>query len=70
MRVAQKATFMVLSSNAIQDLRLALRKSYGADFDIKLSNEQVNHIGVLVLTGLVESLKMEIVSPKLFIAKA
>ena len=50
---------MTLSSNAIQDLRLALRKSYGEDFDIELSDEQVNNIGLLVLTGLVESLKAE-----------
>lgn len=50
---------MTLSSNAIKDLRVALRISYGEDFDIELSDEQVNSIGLLVLTGLAESLKAE-----------
>lgn len=61
---------MKLSQQAIQDLRISLRKSYGDTFDSDLSDEQVNHIGVLALTGLVESLKMEIVNPELFTNKA
>ena len=60
---------MKLSPKAIQDLRIALRKSYGEDFDIDLVDDQINHIGVLVLTGLVESLKLEIATPELFTAK-
>lgn len=56
---------MKLSTNAVKDLRTALRKSYGEDFDIELSDEQVNHIGVIILTGLVEALRMEIVNPVL-----
>ena len=51
---------MTLSSRAIQDLRKALRNSYGDDFDIELSDEEINRIGVLALTGLIESLKLEI----------
>ncbi len=50
---------MTLSSNAIKDLRTALRKSYGEDFDIALSDEEIGNIGLFILTGLVESLKIE-----------
>lgn len=50
---------MTLSNNAIQDLRIVLRKSYGEDFDVALSDEEINKMGLLVLTGLVESLKLE-----------
>jgi len=57
---------MKLSDKAIKDLRTSLRKSYGSTFDFALSDEQVNNVGVLVLTGLVESLKMEIANPELF----
>jgi hypothetical protein len=49
-----------LSLKAIQDLRIALRKSYGDLFDAEMSDEQINHIGVLALTGLIESLKIEV----------
>ena len=31
-----------------------------------MSDDEVNHIGIFVMTGLVESLKMEIVNPELF----
>lgn len=55
----KKTSFMTLSNNAIQDLRLALRNSYGKDFDTELSDEEINNIGVFVLTGLTESLKLE-----------
>lgn len=50
---------MKLSAQAIIDLRIALRKSYGDDFDIDMTDEQINNLGVLVLTGLVESLKID-----------
>jgi len=50
---------MTLSTKAIQELRTALSKSYGEDFDVVMSDEQINHIGVLILTGLVESLKLQ-----------
>ncbi len=54
---------MSLSSNAIQDLRLTLRKSYGEDFDVVLSDEEVNEIGELLLTILAEGLKQKITFP-------
>lgn len=50
---------MTLSTKAIKELRIALSKSHGEDFDVAMSDEQINHIGVLVLTGLVESLRLE-----------
>ena len=53
---------ITLSNKAIVELRTALRKSYGADFDVSVSDDEINNIGVLVLTGLVESLKLEMVS--------
>jgi hypothetical protein len=56
---------MTLSNNAIKDLRIALSKTYGEAFAIALSDEEIKNIGVLILTGLTESLKMEIVSPEL-----
>ncbi len=57
---------MRLSYVALKDLRIALRKSYGENFDVDMTDEQINHIGVLVLTGLVESFKLEITNPELF----
>ena len=35
---------MTLSDKAIQDLRIALRKSYGDDFDVDLSDEEIKGI--------------------------
>jgi hypothetical protein len=61
---------ITLSNKAIVELRTALRKSYGADFDVSMTDEEVNHIGVFVMTGLVESLKMELVNPELFTKSA
>jgi hypothetical protein len=58
-----------LSQKAINDLRSCFRKSYGEDFDTSLNDDQISNLGVLILTGLVESLKMEIVSPELFAPK-
>lgn len=51
---------MKLSSTAIQDLRLALRRSYGENFDISLNDEEVNEIGFMLFTLLSENLKHKI----------
>ncbi len=40
---------MQLSAKAIQDLRIELRRNYGASVDIALDNEEVNRVGVLML---------------------
>ena len=47
---------MKLSSRAIEDLRLALQKKYNSDFS--LSDEELNEIGLFLLTSLVEKLKL------------
>jgi hypothetical protein len=47
---------MELSSKALQDLRLTLRKVYGCDFDVELTDTEVNFIGVFFLTSLKEAL--------------
>lgn len=49
---------MQLSGKAIQDLRIALQKSYGVNLEVSLSDEEVNHIGNLLLNILAESLKL------------
>ena len=54
-----------LSTQAKLDLRNVLRKSYGVDFEVSLSDEEVNEIGDLLLTVLAESLKLKIVNPEL-----
>ncbi len=46
---------MKLSEQAIQDLRMELQKVYGSDFS--LSNEELNEIGMFLLTSLAEGLK-------------
>jgi len=51
---------MELSSNAIKDLRKAISKSYGSDFEVSLSDEEVNEIGDLLLNILAGSLKRRI----------
>jgi hypothetical protein len=48
---------MELSSKAIEDLRLALQQKYNSDFS--LSNEELNEIGLFLLTSLVEKLKLK-----------
>ncbi|MDD5318416.1 MAG: hypothetical protein PHF79_01145 [Candidatus Pacebacteria bacterium] len=58
---------MYLSSNAIKDLRIALSKSYGEGFQLGLSDDEVNKIGLLLLIALAESLKLEIINPELII---
>ncbi len=61
---------MQLSQKAIKDLREALNKSYGEDFDKELSDEQVNKLGCLLLTVLAEGLKLEIAHPELFASQS
>jgi hypothetical protein len=46
---------MKLSVEAIKDLRVELQKAYGSDFS--LSNEELNEIGLFLLTSLAEGLK-------------
>lgn len=48
---------MNLSEKAIQDLRIELRKIYGTDFE--LENEELNEIGLFLLTSLAEGLKLK-----------
>ncbi len=60
---------MKLSGNAIEDLKKCLTKNYGGVLVSSLSPEELNRIGVLVLTGLVESLKLEIAYPELSAGK-
>lgn len=50
----------MLSKKATDDLRVALSKSYGKDFEVSLSEEEVGEIGSLLLTILAESLKMKV----------
>lgn len=49
-----------LNESAIKDLRVALRKSYGDNFDMALSDVEVNEIGDLLLTVFAESLKIKV----------
>jgi hypothetical protein len=46
---------MKLSEQAIQDLRLELKRAYGSDFS--LNNEELNEIGLFLLISLAEGLK-------------
>ena len=56
---------MELSNEAKKDLRIALQKSYGVDFLNKLSEEEIDEIGSLVLTTRRELLKMKVANPEL-----
>lgn len=56
---------MQLSEQAIKDLRIALRNTYGEDFEVSLSNEEVNRLGNLLLNILAESLKMKVAESEL-----
>lgn len=47
---------MELSDKAIQDLRIELKRLYGTDFE--LENEELNEIGLFLLTSLAEGLKL------------
>lgn len=46
---------MKLSETAIKDLRIELQKAYGSDFS--LNDEELNEIGLFLLTSLAEALK-------------
>ncbi len=50
---------MDLSKQAKTDLRKTIRKSYGEDFEVSLSDEEVTEIGELLLNILAESLKIK-----------
>jgi len=45
-----------LSKIAIRDLRNELKKNYGTDFELK--DEELNEIGLFLLTSLAEGLKL------------
>lgn len=53
-----------LSNKATQDLRTALKQSYGEDFDVELSDEDIHQIGELFLAGVASYLKMRVSSPE------
>ncbi|MCX6756191.1 MAG: hypothetical protein NTX85_02535 [Candidatus Nomurabacteria bacterium] len=53
-----------LSTQAIEELRIALQKSYGVDFACGLSDEEVNEIGNLLISSLAESLNVKIAKPE------
>ena len=48
---------MRLSDNAIQDLRKELIRIYGTDFE--LNDDELNKIGLFLLTLLAEGLKLK-----------
>ncbi|MCX6753003.1 MAG: hypothetical protein NTW62_01490 [Candidatus Nomurabacteria bacterium] len=47
---------MELSEKAIQDLRIELKNIYGTDFELK--NNDLNEIGLFLLTFLAEGIKL------------
>lgn len=53
-----------LSKKAIHDLRVSLCKKYGESFILPMSDEELNQIGILILTSVSESLKLRIKSQK------
>ena len=59
-----------LSKRALLALRLVLRNSYGQDFEIDLSDEEVGKLGVLFLTIFAERLALEFTKPELPIIQA
>ena len=60
---------MELSGKAIKDLRIALQKTYGVDFEVSLSDEEVNRLGDLILNVLAESLKMKVTGPERMVGR-
>ena len=50
---------MKFLNKAILDLLIAPGKSYGEKFDIDMSDDEVNNIGILLLTSMVENLKIK-----------
>ena len=65
LRIKEPRKETTLSAKAVEDLRIALQKKFGADFVAGFSDKEINRIGVVILTGLVESLKIEIANPEL-----
>jgi hypothetical protein len=60
--LAEQATKEIrinLSDQAIKDLRVALRVSYGNDFDCNFSDEEISEIGEVLLAILAGSLKIK-----------
>ena len=55
---------MELSNQSLCDLRAALKQSYGENFDVELSDEDIHQIGELFLTGVASYLKMRVSSPE------
>ena len=51
---------MQLSAKALAELREALRKTHGEDFERNLSDDDVNHLGLLFLEIVVQSLKLRV----------
>ena len=51
---------MTLSNKAISELRSELIRIYGSDFE--LNDDELNRIGMFLLTVLAEGLKLEIKS--------
>ena len=54
---------MQLSDKAIEDLKSELIQKYGSTFS--LSDEELNEIGVFLLTSLAESIKHKIIKSSL-----
>jgi len=48
---------MQLSEKAIKELKLHIQKTYGTDFE--LTSEELNEIGLFLLTSLAEGLKLK-----------
>lgn len=58
-----------LSNEAKADLKKILAKEIGIEITNGLSDEELNTIGVLLLTILAEGLKMKVASPELFASR-
>lgn len=54
----------ILSNKAVEDLRVALKQSYGEDFDTDLSDEDIHQIGEFFLDGVASYLKIRVSSPE------
>lgn len=54
-----------LSNKAIEDLRTALKQSYGENFDAELTDEDIHQIGELFLVGVAAYLKKRVSTPEL-----
>ena len=56
---------LTLSDKATEDLRIALKQSYGEKFDVELSDEDIRQIGVLFLDSVASYLKIVVSSPEI-----